>query len=240
MSLERLEFNIDFVQKRCEENALHAAAHPEIFAGRESTPDIESQVRKARAESFVPRRYADADLAQFRRYTGTDQGRVAAQVVVDSKFSMSLALFGADRGIGKTYLICAIANAAMRAGIAAAIVNVADLLVMLRDSRRKWATSEDEVIERFANMPVLGLDDFGKEPLDDRSTGMLYQLCNRRWNSGLPLLLTSSMDCDAAYKRLRDRKPFGETDDYAPDIADRIRGMIPAERWFEMTGKSQR
>lgn len=52
------------------------------------------------------------------------------------------------------------------------------------------------VLDRYAGMPVLLIDDFGKEVHRDWTLPTMFQVLDRRWRGRLPTIVTTNMDSD--------------------------------------------
>ena len=100
-----------------------------------------------------------------------------------------------DVGRGKTGLAVGIARRQLEMGVGSLLfVSVPDLLSELRDTYNS-DTSELNIINRYADVPLLILDDLGAEQakntewIEDR----LYQVINRRHGEMKPTIITSNL-----------------------------------------------
>ena len=94
------------------------------------------------------------------------------------------------RGTGKTHLAIAIALDSMKHGRQAIFRLVNDLLEELRQSVRDDNFSQ--VISRFKEVPVLILDDLGKERTTDAGLDYLYQIVDFRYRHNLQTIITTN------------------------------------------------
>ena len=163
---------------------------------------------------------------------------VTAAEAVAADPTRGLGLYG-DPGLGKSHLGAAIANACMARGVPARYIGVEELLSRVRatyDARpRSGGDTEDAMIRAYAQIPVLVLDDFGKESLSDWTVRMLFSIINRRYEQNLPLVVTSNHTPVELASRLVARDADQRT--YA-SMMDRVREMTGT--WVAISGRSRR
>lgn len=86
--------------------------------------------------------------------------------------------------------------------------------------------TEEDVYRDYGTMWLLVIDDVGKESLSGPDaalvTEMYFTILNRRYNNGLPVILTSNLD-------------FAPWRDSGPTLVD-LMGAAPVSRLMEMTG----
>ena len=138
-----------------------------------------------------------------------------------------LTFFG-DTGVGKTHLAVAIAVEQIKAGRPAFFAFVPELLEHLRDRYSPESTlSYDRLFEQVKNIPLLILDDFGKERSTPWAVEKLYQIIVHRHNSRLPTVITSMAhftdEHDPISSRLRDPFVNQPVEIDAPDYRNRAR-----------------
>lgn len=95
-----------------------------------------------------------------------------------------------DTGTGKTWLACALANAAMRLDLTVAYWNVPDLLA-------GWGAAQGDHEEpsfrrRLAKVDVLMLDDWGVEPLNDEDVAFLRRVILDRVDTKSLVIVSSA------------------------------------------------
>jgi DNA replication protein DnaC len=95
--------------------------------------------------------------------------------------------------------------------------------------------SDNEILKRYAAVPVLALDDVGKENLSRWTVDTLYTLINRRYENALPIILTSNFNPRQLAERevAKDAEPVT----YA-SIQDRLAEMVGT--WVQILGDSRR
>jgi len=103
-----------------------------------------------------------------------------------------LMFFGCT-GCGKTHLAVGILKGAIEKGYTGYYCNVVDFLARLRDTYSgDTAYDEMDMIDKVSSVDLLVLDDLGAEKPSDWMRDRLYTLVNRRYESNLPILVTSN------------------------------------------------
>lgn len=133
-------------------------------------------------------------------------------------------LFGSV-GTGKTYYAGAIANSVIDQGDRALIMNVADLTA-LRDPEE-----QRRIEHRIDTWELFVLDDLGAERLTEFATEKIYDAVDRRYSSGLPLIVTTNLNPEQM-------KNLPETEGARKRIFDRVLAACPLT--IRMSGKSKR
>jgi DNA replication protein DnaC len=206
-----------------------------------------SEVRARRVaglceRSGVPARFADVTIDKLDIDRGNETAVHVAASIIAGGCRSSAAFFGTGVGAGKTSIAATIVNGALEQLIPAKMLTVVTLVDRMHDAS-KFGSAEDvtEIVQEFATVPVLLLDDLGREPVTRRSISWLYELLNRRWNAVLPLIITTNLSFENLLFRYVDAcKRADEPDSTAEAIVDRLRGMIPLSQWYEVRGKSRR
>jgi DNA replication protein DnaC len=151
-----------------------------------------------------------SDLIDFRDKTFTSFNAKAAGVAEAYRIAREyaedprgwLVLVG-PVGCGKTHLAAAIANHYLSLGGRPFFVNVPELLDHLRSTYAPGsAVTYDERFEEVRNAELLILDDLGTESSSEWAREKIYQIFNRRYNSGAPTVVTMN---PREYDRLDER-----------------------------------
>ena len=103
-------------------------------------------------------------------------------------------IIGGRRGTGKTHLAVSMAISIMRSRrIQARFEVLPDMLFSLR---RAIAENGDffSMIDNYKTVPVLVLDDFGKEKQTDSAMEYLFQVIDYRYRNGLQTILTTNAE----------------------------------------------
>ena len=124
-----------------------------------------------------------------------------------------------ESGTGKTRMMWALLREVHFAGIRWRAISACELARLYGTTQAERAAAEADV-ERLCLVPVLFLDDLGKERADhDAIPERLFHLLNRRYEAGVPLLWTSNFTSQVLMNRLGER---GEK------IVRRLKEMAPA------------
>lgn len=110
-------------------------------------------------------------------------------------------------GCGKTHLGAAIANHYLAVGGKPFFVNVPELLDHLRSTYAPSSNvNYDERFEEVRNAELLILDDLGTESSTEWAREKIYQIFNRRYNTGAPTVVTiNKREYDRLDERVKSR-----------------------------------
>jgi len=96
-------------------------------------------------------------------------------------------------GCGKTHLATGILKAVIEKGYSGHFCNVVDFLARLRDTYGGDTTYDEmDMIDKVSKVDLLVLDDLGAEKSSEWIRDRLYTLINRRYESNLPLIVTTN------------------------------------------------
>lgn len=137
----------------------------------------------------------------------------------DPKSGRGLYITG-ESGKGKTAAIWALARRLERSyGIIPENVTSPSLARNLSLSAREI---DSKYVDRLASCPVLIIDDFGKEKFTEATTVGIYEIIDRRYNGGKPVVLTSRY----GGKQLQGRFEVSQDSNMGFDICRRLGEMI--------------
>lgn len=238
------EFVREIARRVAENSATENPRVAEIEAERRqrAAQDLLDRQRRLRGASGVSARFAEASLTKAEITDGNSDAVHAAAHVVEKEFRESLAFYGSDVGDGKTYLASAIVNAAIEKCVPAKLLRSVSIFEAMHKAS-KFGSDEDvpEILEELASVRVLVLDDLGRESLTKRTIPWLYELLDRRWNECKPLIVTTNFSFEQLHDHYASACVAASLSDTMADgMVDRVRGMVPLDRWVKVTGRSQR
>ncbi len=139
-----------------------------------------------------------------------------------------------EPGTGKTHLAAAIANRLIRQGKPVVCATMIDLLGRIKQSF-KYEGEEARVLHLYKTVPLLVIDDIGKEPPTEWAVSTIYSIINARYEAYLPIIVTTNYNSDMLIKRMTPRETKDDTT--ARATLDRLREMC---KGLAMMGESKR
>lgn len=104
----------------------------------------------------------------------------------DERVSTGLLLIG-NAGTGKTHLAAAIVNHLIRESVPAMFITSIDLFGLLKDF-----DNQRERLKKIKSVPLLVIDDLGKEKITDWNREKLFEIINARYEDYLPVIITTN------------------------------------------------
>lgn len=138
-------------------------------------------------------------------------------------------------GTGKTHLAAAIANELIHKGRPVICMTMIDLLERIKRTYNSAGTDEGSVLKIYKTVPLLIIDDIGKEPPTEWAISTIYNIINGRYEAYLPTIITTNYDTDALIQRMTPRDTRDDTT--AKATLDRLMEMC---RGVTMAGDSWR
>ena len=133
------------------------------------------------------------------------------------------------KGTGKTHLAAAIANQLMREGTGVICMTMIDLLDRIKETyaqRSQWEASEGDVLNTYKEVPLLIIDDMGKESPTEWAVSKIYAIINARYEAYLPTIVTTNYTDSELVRRLTPKDTGDSTT--ADATIDRLREMCSA------------
>lgn len=104
-------------------------------------------------------------------------------------------MFTGNVGTGKTFYSCCIANAVIDRGCTAWVTTLQPLVRALCSYE-----SAEKILKRIRDVDLLVLDDLGSTALNEFTTDKLFEIVDERYRSGKPLIVTTNLNPDEAWK----------------------------------------
>lgn len=101
-------------------------------------------------------------------------------------------VFSGNPGTGKSHLAIAMLQIIMQSGTGM-YINVLDLVRMVRDTWRKTSQSETDVLNTFAGLDLLVIDEVGVQYGTDGEQVILFDVLNRRYLDCKPTILLTNL-----------------------------------------------
>lgn len=111
-------------------------------------------------------------------------------------------------GTGKTHLAACLVNELVSREVRVLFGNVLDLLGRLRRSYDGDAQEEEwRILDELATVPLLVIDDLGKEKVSEWVEQTLYRIVDMRYRDNRPLVVTSNFILSELEKRYQEVGP---------------------------------
>lgn len=133
------------------------------------------------------------------------------------------------KGTGKTHLAAAIANQIMQEGTGVICMTMIDLLDRIKETfaqRRTGEATEGDILTTYKEVPLLIIDDMGKEPPTEWAVSKIYAIINARYEAYLPTIVTTNYSDSELVRRLTPKDTGDQTT--ADATIDRLREMCAA------------
>lgn len=138
-------------------------------------------------------------------------------------------------GTGKTHIAAAISNYLMAQGRPVICMTMIDLLERIKRTYSKGNASEEDVLKIYKTVPLLVIDDIGKEPPTDWAISTIYNIINGRYEAYLPIIVTTNYNTETLISRMTPRDTGDDTT--ARATLDRLMEMC---KGITLTGESWR
>lgn len=104
-------------------------------------------------------------------------------------------VIGGNVGTGKTYNMYALYHELLLRGVDCYFGTMTSILRSLRDTYVEDSQyRENEILKKLETIPVLFIDDLGKERVSEWATEKVYDICDKRRVKNLPIVISSNMN----------------------------------------------
>lgn len=229
-----------------EKEEAERKAREEAERKAEEDRKLRERIRKIIGESgmverFLRRTFSTFEITETNRKAATTAQRYANAFDAllpqkDGKEPGRNGLFIAGPpGTGKTHLAAAIANDLIAKGRPVICMTMIDLLERIKRTYNEPGADEGSVLRIYKTVPLLIIDDIGKEPPTEWAISTIYNIINGRYEAYLPIIVTTNYDTDALIQRMTPRDTRDDTT--ARATLDRLVEMC---RGITLTGDSWR
>ena len=232
--------------KAYEEEKAAKVAEEEANRKAEAERKMRERINRIIGESGMGDRFLRRTFETFQLTDDNRRAAAAARRYADS-FDTLLPRPGAPEpgskclfiagppGTGKTHLAAAIANHLIAQGRPVVCMTMIDLLERIKRTFSKRDTDEGSVLKIYKTVPLLVIDDIGKEPPTEWAISTVYNIINGRYEAYLPTIVTTNYDTEALIERMTPRET--RDDMTARATIDRLMEMCRA---ITLTGQSWR
>lgn len=165
---------------------------------------------KCASECKIPVRYRKVKIDEFVADTeGDKQIKTKVSAYIENaglivQTGKSMFLLGA-KGRGKTWLGYAIIRGFYKNGFTGELIDIGDFFQMIKESFGDSSEKESRIIARYANMPILVIDEVGVQFSSDFEKRAIYDLVNKRYKNSLPTVIISNLTMEGLEKVLGER-----------------------------------
>jgi len=178
--------------------------------------------------TFQPTAENQRALRACKSYADTFRDKLPAQGTEPGRNGLFIT---GPKGTGKTHLAAAIANQIMQEGTAVVCMTMIDLLERIKrtyEQNRQYGgeTNEGNLLNTYKTVPLLIIDDMGKEPATEWAVSKIYAIINARYEAYMPTIITTNYSDTELVRRLT---PTNTGDNTTADATiDRLREMCAA------------
>ena len=235
-----------------DEAATKRAAEEKAVADKE----IRRRVERITGESGMGERFLQRTFDSYKTNSTTNRKIYAVCLQYAQDFNEQLPRHGqqlpgrngfiisGDKGTGKTHIAAAIANYLLNKGTAVIFMTERTLLGKIREAYSKSRNygndgqSESEIRRIYETVPLLVIDDLGKEKATEWTLATLYAIIDGRYDRAMPTIITTNYDTHNLIKRITPQDGDYELNLVTAEaIVDRL---IEMSESIAVTGKSWR
>jgi DNA replication protein DnaC len=212
----------------------------------EKEKEVQERIKRIIGQSGIGTRFMNRTFESFEQTQDNAKAYRAVKAYADN-FTAKLpgksnkvpgrnGLFiSGPKGTGKTHLAVAVSNQLMRQGTPVICMTMIDLLERIKQTYNdSGQTAEATILSIYKKVPLLVIDDIGKEQPTEWAISTIYNIINSRYEAYMPLIITTNYDDRQLIKRMT---PIDGDNTTADATIDRIREMCGG---IIMSGQSWR
>lgn len=195
---------------QCAECLKAQREEDEAGASRARAEDEQKRVENKLNRVGIPLRYRGKDFASFVASTDAQERARAVAMEFAQNFAQhaqkgTVAIFSGLPGTGKSHLAIAIAQAVMQ-NRSVFYTSAIDAVRMVRDTWRKGSDkTELQVLDMFASINLLILDEVGVQYGTDAEQITLFDIIDKRYRDMMPTILLTNQNKAGMKEFLGDR-----------------------------------
>lgn len=163
--------------------------------------ESETKARRIFGQSMIPLRFRDKTFDNYLiensgQYAAVKSCKAFVTSVCDNPLGGNNLVLVGKQGTGKTHLACSSMNAVVRKSyLTVRYSSVEKILTKLKSTWTDNTASEYEVIERFARVDLLTIDEIGTyRSISVRDKDKMFELINERYERKKPTIFVSNLD----------------------------------------------
>lgn len=168
-----------------------------IIACETAIANYEEQLAEKMAKSNLGKRFQNRTFDNFDVSKQKRAYKTCREFAEKAGDGSGLILMGSV-GTGKTHLAASIAHYAIEHGVVTKFGNVTDIFHSLRDA----FTTDEDILSEIQSVPLLILDDLGKENLTEWVKETIYSIINYRYEHMLSTVITTNLTMTELQNRL--------------------------------------
>lgn len=226
------EFIIDGEEERC--TCIQAKDYwRNIDLAREKNIRLEElrvrqeRIRRMYAKSKMRPRLREYTFSRFEITKDNEKAFMKAKEYakdIEDGSKKSLFITG-NIGTGKTHLAASIANYLIGCEIQVIFGTLINLLNEVKESYTADDMTELSIIDNYSKVPLLIIDDLGKERPSEWTLEKLFTIINNRYENNLPVVITTNYNRDRLRERLANRTNYEIADAIISRLYEMCKGI---------------
>lgn len=173
----------------------------------ECIADINKKANSIRERSNLGKRFMTRTFDTFEVNADNEMAyhlsKKCAEMIISHKpYDRCGLVITGNNGIGKTHLSASIANKCIDEGVTTLFSTFTDILNAEKKRINGEANAFDPTVPNCELVPLLIVDDLGKEKTTEWSNEVLFKIINSRYEAMRPTIITTNMSLADMYKSL--------------------------------------